>query len=162
MFAFTLLIITSILFLLPLLFRMKGAAQLLMLVMFLCIFAPNAHAVSSEKKTLLSNSALATTTTSSWVCLPRQADNLVLYMKTINGAGSSPTLDVVVYDSDDQTNVHTLDTFTQATTGTATQWKPQNSASLHPLKCLRVIATLGGTASPAYNVDVKVFYQIRN
>lgn len=124
--------------------------------------AKDSFAVSGSKSTLLSNSALNSTTTGSAVCLPRQAEDFVFYLKAINGAGTLPTLDVVVQMSDDSTNWGTLDTFTQATTGTSTQFRSINTASTHSLRCLRVVATLGGTGSPSYNTTVIVYYRLRN
>ncbi len=126
------------------------------------LLARVAGAVSGTPGTLLQDTTLDATTTGSPLCLPRQSDDFVLYLKAVNSAGSSPTLDVTIQHSDDESNWFTLDTFTQATTGTSSQVKQINSASTHLLKCVRAVATLGGTGSPSYNTTIKIFYRVRN
>ena len=137
-----------------------AAITILMLLGFL--LGTLAHAVSGEKKILLVDATLAVTTTGSTVCLPRMSDDFVFYLKAVNLAGSSPTLDVKIQHSDDESTWIDLDTFTQATTGTSTQLKMQNSASVHVLRCIRAVATLGGTASPSYNTTIHALYRIKN
>lgn len=143
---------------------MNKILNILALVLSVVLLSQSAYAVSSETKTLYSNASFTSTANGSSVCLPRLSDDFVFYLKAINGAGSSPTLDVKVQHSDDESNWVDLDgmSFTQATSGTSTQFKQLNSAAVHVLRCVRVVATIGGTSSPSYDVTVKAHYRIRN
>jgi len=121
-----------------------------------------AFAISSQNQTLVSDSTFDATADSTPICLVKGADEISLYLKAVNGAGSSPTLDVIVKHSDDQTNWFTFDTFTQATTGTSLQLRHINQTTTHALRCFKITGTLGGTGSPTYDLIVKIFYKIKN
>jgi hypothetical protein len=79
----------------------------------------------------------------------------------VNGAGTNPTLDGklqhsrngVTWFDVDATNVK----FTQATSGTATQFVPiPDGKQLMPF--LRIQFTIGGTDTPSYTVQVWIWY----
>ncbi len=143
---------------------MKNQLRLLpLLILFLMIGVSPSFAVSGQNETLLSDTTLNVTVTGDSVCLPRQSEDFVFILHAEDTAGTNPTLDVKIQHSNDESVWFDLDTaFTQVTTVTSDQVKQINSASTHVLRCVRAVATLGGTASPSFNATVKAAYRIKN
>ena len=141
---------------------MKWALRALLLFVATLIVTEKAFSLSSEGRTLINNAVVTSTSDSNVLCLPRLADDFVFYLKTVNNAGTNPTMAVKIQHSDDETNWFDYETFTGATSGTFTELKQEDSTNKHMLRCIKAVSTIGGTNSPSYNVTVKVYFRVRN
>ena len=82
------------------------------------------------------------------------AESLAFFLYASKKAGTSPTLDVKIQTSPDNSNwVDTGVTFTQVTTSTAsTEVKMLSTNGLCPY--IRAVCTIGGTGTPSYSMKV--------
>ena len=132
------------------------------IIMVLLCVVRCSYALSDATSTLLSNTNLtAEVTNGTTRCMPHNAEDFVFYLKASDTGGSTPTLDVVAYHSDDEVTWFPLVTFTQVETADSTQVISVNPSTTHVLKCIRVTATIGGTSTPGFNVVSKMFYRQR-
>lgn len=104
--------------------------------------------------TIFSSAARATTTVTNVNLGGVQSTGLVGFLDATAQSGTSPTLDVVIYDSYSTSGPwSTLMTFTQITAATGNQ---VIAASRSPATYLKTIATVGGSSTPLYTFSLYV------
>ena len=108
---------------------------------------------------LINSSSITTTTNTDATLLPANARDFVCIMKADNNGGTTPTMDVVIEHSHNQTDWLTLATFTQVTTSAAYELEQLTTALITALPYVRATITLGGT-SPDYQVELVVLYRL--
>jgi hypothetical protein len=107
---------------------------------------------------LANETAFLATANGTWVDVG-EGRNMSLLLTWLNNAGSSPTLDVTVQTSQDKgvadtaravNSLSTAGAFAQKTTSSGTQRKEFGPTARY----VRIVATIGGTASPSYDFSV--------
>lgn len=89
--------------------------------------------------------------------LQSYAGEIVILADVKNIAGSSPTMDISIQDSADNSSFAAISpalAFTQVTTVASAQKLVINKDTLR--RYVRVVKTIGGTSSPEYYVSVKI------
>lgn len=100
------------------------------------------------------SAARGTTTSATQNISQVQSTGMVGFLDATAQSGTSPTLDVVVYDSYSSSGPwSTLITFTQITAATGNQ---VIAASRSPASYVRAIATVGGSSTPLYTFSLYV------
>lgn len=80
-------------------------------------------------------------------------------------AGSSPTMDIKIQDSADNSSFTDLSpafAFTQVTNAASVQKKVLNKSSAVVRRYIRAVKTIGGTSSPAFPCSVKGYGVYKN
>lgn len=82
-------------------------------------------------------------------------EDVAIVLDCGNTAGATPTMDVKVQDSDDNSTFADVSAaaFTQVTTVASVQKLALSKGSLR--RYIRVVTAIGGTSSPAYAMSVK-------
>lgn len=125
----------------------------------------SAAAIVDNCVTLFEDATTTVTANGDIVALPRNARSFKFVSTATNNSGSTPTLDVKIQHcrsaTDTATCTDTPISFTQCTTGAcyggdSVENKDVSETLVHFHPFVRVVATVGGTSSPSYELIVEV------